>query len=93
MYLGAAIVLPLLHAEDEVLWSQPSYEAHHTDGCRVIHSEAGCPTHHHYANPELAARRLVSLAGPVVQVPAPATDHPVGALLVLLLRTRAPPIA
>ena len=91
IYVGAAVVAPLVHAEGEVLWTQASYEAHHTSGCAVIHSDAGCPTIGQFTSPELAARRLTSFQGTEHRLVVPAVDRPVGALLVTVHRTRAPP--
>ncbi|MEZ4587730.1 MAG: hypothetical protein R2909_15165 [Gemmatimonadales bacterium] len=92
-HVWAAILVPVAHAEREVLWTAASWESHHTSSCPIIHSDDTCPALGHVPMPLVAVRGSwfaeldAPSAGPASTAPLRSDSLPNAH------RTRAPPLA
>lgn len=74
VYVGLVALVPLLHAETEVLRSQPGVEQGHSTHCPTLHSDATCLAVTGFQLPELPVRSVSQFVEPEyrpVDVPAP----------------------
>lgn len=94
LYLLAAAVLPVLHAETETLITTRSVEQHHTSQCGRIHSDLSCPaTGAVRALPVAGAPKLRAPTAALVRYRPPSSAEPARPDAVGTPRARGPPQA